>query len=237
MLRKFLHEFGLVQTTLLTTLAAILLSIIITAAINYAVYRQVGIISMIIATLVPALLGPTFGATFLRIIAQLDTAERQLRQIVMIDQLTGAHTRRHFFELAPTLLTETNAAQEPIALAVLDIDKFKNINDTQGHLAGDDALRSLGLTCLNQLQPNMVFSRFGGDEFIILCPNTTLQEIQTIAEEIQKYLNIDQATYTLSIGITASTPPHPNIETLIAQADQALYEAKRQGGNTVVVKA
>ena len=156
------------------------------------------------------------------------------------DPLTGAYNRNILQERAQDLLKNFSEAS-PGALLITDLDRFKGINDLYGHLAGDTALTEFSAVCARILREQDFFCRYGGDEFVILLPDTDAKVAGELAERIRRELErldirlgLDQSIkLTASIGAAMRQKADPSIEVLIKRADEALYEAKRAGGNCV----
>jgi diguanylate cyclase (GGDEF)-like protein/PAS domain S-box-containing protein len=180
----------------------------------------------------------------------LEIANRELQQslareklLARTDGLTGLYNARHFFELANRELSIAHRYQRPLAILMFDLDDFKQINDIAGHAAGDNALMQVAQTTSTHMRAVDVLARYGGDEFVILLPQTNAQEALQIAERIHKSaaalrLETEKGTLTvtLSIGIAEafSDSPDENIETIIQHADKALYLAKANGRNRII---
>jgi diguanylate cyclase (GGDEF)-like protein len=151
------------------------------------------------------------------------------------DPMTGIYNRRRFFDLAQTLL-ET---KENLFAVMMDIDKFKRINDTYGHPFGDVIIKSIVKTIENDLPEDAVFGRIGGEEFAILIEATSLQEIQSLIEKIRQDVEDSQEFYegksvpfTISNGVSQKVP-NDTLDSILKRADEALYEAKETGRNKV----
>jgi diguanylate cyclase (GGDEF)-like protein len=164
--------------------------------------------------------------------------EAQLRELATRDFLTGTHNRRHFLELAELEFGRVKRNEKPLSVAMLDIDHFKQLNDAHGHAAGDEALRVLAATCRSSLRTTDVFARFGGEEFVILFAETTLDGAMTVTERMQDAIARapiplpagGTASLTVSAGV-AELAPGESVEGLIRRADDALYRAKSAGRN------
>ncbi|MGM4988867.1 diguanylate cyclase [Tardiphaga sp. 841_E9_N1_2] len=166
-----------------------------------------------------------------------------LRQQAVRDPLTDLHNRRY---LEDALVRETTRSQQdgkPLALAMLDIDHFKGINDSHGHEAGDAVLRGLGRILRETTRASDIIGRFGGEEFLMLMPGVTVEVAAQRAQQVLDAVHRMQVTLpsamrdgvTLSIGL-AVVPVHvAKGDDLLAAADAALYEAKREGRNRVVI--
>ena len=166
--------------------------------------------------------------------------EKELVRQAKEDALTGICNRRCFFELFSREIDRGSRYGTPIVLLVLDIDHFKNINDTFGHAVGDEALKIMATTCQNVLRSFDIFSRIGGEEFAVLLINTDLPVGKQVAERLRKAVaEIEIPTesgllrFTISIGGVAFDGREQEIEQRLKQADDALYEAKASGRNTV----
>lgn len=166
----------------------------------------------------------------------------QVKNIAATDPLTNIHNRRYFFDMASKELKRSSRHHSPMCLLALDIDNFKSINDTYGHLCGDEVLVAVASACAKQLRDYDIFARIGGEEFSILLPNTQLYEAQLFAERILAtirqltipYEDLD-LTITLSIGIAKYDETCHTLESLMDRADQALYQAKDNGRNKLEV--
>lgn len=172
---------------------------------------------------------------------ELRDANRQLADMSMHDGLTGLHNRRHFDERFPALVQLAARKQEPLAVMMLDIDHFKQVNDRHGHLVGDDCLRQVAAT-LRQVMTRStdLLARYGGEEFVAVLPGTGEAEAAVIAERIRLAVeatpipNGGTPLYvTLSIGLAVRVPGAVDGGPLLAAADAALYRAKENGRNRV----
>ncbi|WP_282936062.1 sensor domain-containing diguanylate cyclase [Paenibacillus sp. RC67] len=159
----------------------------------------------------------------------------QLAHAAMTDPLTGLTNRRTL----ETLLNQWTSEQSPFSLIVMDLDRFKSINDTYGHLIGDEVLKHLARIVIQSIRVGDIGCRFGGEEFVVLLPHATLIEARLVAERIrismEQSVNPSGRTVTVSLGI-AHYPSHAQTaETLFHLADQALYKAKETGRNRTIV--
>jgi diguanylate cyclase (GGDEF)-like protein/PAS domain S-box-containing protein len=168
-----------------------------------------------------------------------------LRHQATHDELTGLVNRRHLFELAEREHARIRRGHTaPAALIMLDVDHFKRINDTYGHLAGDEILRHLGHQLMASLRTADIAARYGGEEFAILLPATDLDAAVRLAERLREevaastvYSDGQSLRYTVSLGVTALTAQDVSLDTAIARADEALYRAKVGGRNRIEVEA
>ncbi len=165
----------------------------------------------------------------------LEQALRTINELAIRDELTGTHNRRHLIRL----IERASERGHRFSLCLLDIDFFKNINDTYGHSAGDAVLRAFAHTVQNQVRPGDTFGRYGGEEFLLMLPDTLAPGAMVMAERVR--LAIEQmrcadvgpaVVVTASIGV-AEFRPGETITQAIGRADEALYQAKSAGRNRV----
>ncbi|MDD4363483.1 MAG: GGDEF domain-containing protein [Atribacterota bacterium] len=178
---------------------------------------------------------------------KLQKANEQLKKFSMVDGLTNIPNRRYFDRALQKTWNISKREKMPLALIMLDIDYFKNYNDTYGHLAGDQSLIKVANVIKNNLKrPGDFVARFGGEEFVVLLFNTTEDGALAIAENLRsgvESLDIKnegsiQKVITISLGISVTIPGNIlNPENLIEAADQAMYQAKKEGRNRVVVSS
>ena len=182
----------------------------------------------------------------------LDLAHQELersflreQKLAHIDDLTGINNRRSLFELARHEFNVSLRYRPMLSILMFDIDNFKKINDTFGHAIGDQVLIGLTRIICDQLRSADVIGRYGGDEFVILLPQSSVQDALSLADRIHNSLAVTrietekgQLVVTVSIGITQTihnTLQPDSVETLFLRADQALYAAKQAGRNRTVV--
>jgi diguanylate cyclase (GGDEF)-like protein len=166
--------------------------------------------------------------------------EKHLVKIASEDPLTGVNNRREIESVLAQEIERSKQNGRPLGLIMLDVDGFKVLNDTHGHIFGDLVLKGLSQVMLNQLRKTDYLGRYGGDEFIIILPNTCIDEASFVAEKllvnIRKHeFSIQGAAIRLgvSLGVATSTDSD-QFELLISKADKALYRAKQQGRHRVV---
>lgn len=177
--------------------------------------------------------------------AQMATAQRfaqLMAKVAQMDELTGIANRRHFRELAQRELNRIARVHEPLVALMLDIDFFKRINDQHGHKTGDEVLRAFSRACEAQLRKTDVFGRLGGEEFVVLMPNTTLGTAAVVAERLRRAVQSMkvsgdsgvEVSVTVSIGMAPFKFENDSLDELLIRADAALYQAKFQGRNRVL---
>lgn len=164
--------------------------------------------------------------------------QKELMTLAMTDQLTGLYNRRSLFEIGPKYLSDAKRHGFPLSMLVIDLDFFKNINDTFGHAAGDSVLKAVGRLLTECCRTEDFVARFGGEEFVIILPHCNHQQAAEKAEEIRKSvydLKPDKIPVSASIG-AATLKSTDDFDVLFNQADSAVYQAKQAGRNCVVVK-
>jgi diguanylate cyclase (GGDEF)-like protein len=162
------------------------------------------------------------------------------RQLSMVDGLTGLHNRAWLNLQLPVLIESAHAGQSPLSIIMVDLDHFKKFNDKHGHLIGDDALQTAAKVLNASLRPSDFAARYGGEEMIIILPNTSLEAAHIVAERLcnrirqAKVLNSNQELphITASMGL-ACLEANQDGSTLISKADAALYRAKHAGRDQV----
>jgi diguanylate cyclase (GGDEF)-like protein len=171
------------------------------------------------------------------------TLQHYYEQYARIDALTGLHNRLWLEQMLPRFVERARTSDDPLGLILLDVDEFKRYNDRHGHLAGDQALRSLGATLLRSIRPNDAATRVGGEEFLVVLPNTSEEDCAKaawrICEAIRSQSIHDHEAHrlpgiTVSVGVAMLTRDDDH-NRLYDAADQALYRAKRAGRDRVML--
>jgi len=173
---------------------------------------------------------------------QLLEANERLRYMSQTDALTGLDNRRHLEERIDEMFEHARRLNEPFSCVMCDLDRFKSVNDTYGHQAGDAVLKQFARILRNEVREIDRVGRYGGEEFMLLLPGTVLDAAVTFAERVRKEVEGHTFTFdgtqicrTASFGVSAW--PHPriiNCDVLVRAADDALYVAKETGRNRVV---
>jgi len=164
---------------------------------------------------------------------------RDLHRIAQTDSLTGLLNRRAFEEILSREMHRSKHSEEPLAILLVDIDRFKEVNDTWGHQAGDEVIRRVAMALQNSLRPGDALSRFGGEEFVILLRDATTMQSEEVAGRLRA--NIagladlpGSIRLTVSIGVAASQVQEAP-EDLMRRCDEAMYLSKKRGRNLVTV--
>lgn len=177
---------------------------------------------------------------YCRISHQVEMLEniQLLRESGQRDFLTGLHNRRYFFDAGRAMMASAARGGRNIALAMLDIDHFKNVNDTYGHDVGDQVIRDLADILRARFRESDLVARFGGEEFCVLLNDSASHEAEQVFEELRQTIEktpsespYGDIAFTVSIGVCKNR--QNDLETMITQADEYLYDAKRKGRNRV----
>lgn len=171
------------------------------------------------------------------VLANLRVALRRERELARSDFLTGAANSRAFYEVAQVELDRTRRYGRPFSVAHMDVDNFKTVNDTLGHHAGDELLRTIVRTMQGQLRKSDTVARLGGDEFVLLLPETAKDEASVTVHKLHKILNDEvqrqQWPVSFSIGLLTCLDAPRSVDELLKLADKLTYEAKSSGKNTI----
>lgn len=166
--------------------------------------------------------------------------EAELRLIATVDVLTGLYTRRHILELGGQEERRWHRHGGHLSLALIDIDHFKKVNDTHGHAAGDEVLKKFAEVCRKTFRQIDFIGRFGGEEFMVILPDTGMDDACAITERLR--LNTEneniqlqnaEVKITVSIGVSEMNQSDASLEQAISRADAALYRAKNNGRNRI----
>lgn len=177
-----------------------------------------------------------------RLFAELNTTQSELFRLSTVDYLTGIYNIRQFYDLFQRSFATAKRYSQALGLIILDIDYFKSVNDTYGHLTGDHVLHEFAQLLNKMVRSTDILARYGGEEFIIALPNTSLKACTDTAERLRgniesaQLASFPELKITASFGVTGLRQNDARIDDIISRADLALYEAKESGRNMVVVK-
>lgn len=174
---------------------------------------------------------------------ELNEINIKLEILATTDSLSGVRNRRSFYESCSPMITYTRRENKNLAVLMIDIDKFKLINDVYGHSIGDDVIKLMAKKTENTLRKSDIFGRLGGEEFAAVLPNTSERGALKAAENIRFEIensehvtgNNEKIRFTVSVGVALLRSDDPDLETILHRADLALYDAKRSGRNRVVL--
>jgi len=180
------------------------------------------------------------GARIVALQEELEAATRQLRYLAMHDPLTNVLNRLAFFEMFEHEVARARRHHTSLALIMVDVDHFKQINDRFGHLVGDDVLREIARRMASTLRGSDAMGRFGGEEFVIMAPHCTAADAMNLADRFRASVcaepiaaGDDGVTVTISLGCAATRDMDLSAQ-LLRAADEALYKAKQSGRNRIV---
>jgi diguanylate cyclase len=174
---------------------------------------------------------------------ELRRQNERLEQIAITDSLTGIYNRRFFFELADKEVARAKRYGNPMSVVILDADHFKKMNDTYGHLIGDQILMNLAQLCQENIRSLDIIARYGGEEFVILMPEVDCTAAYNSAERLRMLVETTSMVtggldvmMTISLGIACWNGENDlDFNALLARADRALYQSKESGRNRVSV--
>ena len=168
----------------------------------------------------------------------------QSMELAVTDQLTGLHNRRYMRTQLEQFVKRANMGGQPVSILLADIDHFKKVNDIHGHSAGDEVLREFGRRLRDNIRPIDLACRYGGEEFVVIMPETTQALAHAAGERIRHLIGDmpftinrgDQLKVTMSGGVATVIPPDDGLDALLKRADEALYRAKSNGRNLIEIE-
>ena len=170
---------------------------------------------------------------------KLRDAYQRIEELAELDELTGSLNRRCIMRHLDQEIEHARHAEKPFAIALIDLDWFKRINDAHGHPIGDEVLRTFAITIFANIRPIDHFGRYGGEEFLLLLPDTTGDDAARVLDRLRMIVaDVDWSAFsprmrvTISAGV-AALRDNDNADTFLARADSALYSAKAQGRNRI----
>ncbi len=183
----------------------------------------------------------TLANAFNALMSELNQRQQQLQEQARTDSLTGINNRRQFYRLGEPEIGRSHRYGRHLSLLILDVDHFKQVNDTYGHGIGDQLLIALASGLEQSLRSSDVPARFGGEEFVVLMPETSFDIAGEIAERLRVMateLTVvtptgEKVSVTISIGVSSLQPEDTDLDQMIKRADRALYRAKEAGRNRV----
>jgi len=197
-------------------------------------------IASIGATLCVMTVTPLLGYACLSLLIHLDSARRRLQRHASMDDLTGIYNRRHVLTAIEREWARAKRYDTGCAIMIMDVDRFKHVNDAYGHVCGDVLLQQIANTVEETLRQADVLGRFGGEEFIVFLPHTdplgavdVAERVRVRIEQLEFCWNGHEVDISVSLGVTALRADHSCLEHLIQEADGALHAAKEAGRNCV----
>lgn len=175
--------------------------------------------------------------------AELESMLTKTERLAMTDALTGIFNRRRFTEILRREWATARRYKHPLSLLLVDVDRFKIVNDTDGHAAGDEVLKCVAEVLTTSIREVDVCARYGGDEFVLLLPHTPAENALVVAERVRARMKKERAKWageasqvSLSIGIASTEDPEmQSADDLVEAADRALFDGKKRGRDGAVV--
>jgi diguanylate cyclase (GGDEF)-like protein len=172
-----------------------------------------------------------------RLIKKLEEARQTIEKIAITDDLTDLFNRRHILSRFEEEFEKFKRLKKNVSCIMADIDNFKQINDSYGHLVGDQVLKAISHRIRNTIRAYDILGRYGGEEFLIIMPDTNLEDARELAGRISIHVkeeSVNDATITLSLGVVCVQESDRSVDDIIGRADQNLYRAKKAGKDRVI---
>ena len=171
-----------------------------------------------------------------QLIKKLADARNRIENIAITDDLTGIFNRRHILSRFAEEFEKVKRLKTNLSCILADIDHFKSVNDTHGHLAGDEVLKEISHRIRNTIRAYDILGRYGGEEFLILLPDTGLEDAKNLADRIRVHVKdnpIISSKISISLGVTSMQAQDQTVDDIIKRADERLYRAKKSGRDRV----
>ena len=220
----------------------VLFSVGITLVASYLHHRYVLGVERVsyVHYIVPFFVGLLFGvllSALIKLYWVLLEKEEKLERLSLTDDLTGLPNRRGVMSFLEFEISKSKRYGEPLSVALLDLDDFKTINDTYGHLVGDTVLREFAALMRSKLRASDIVGRWGGEEFLVIMPNTDLRTAVGVIERLRKEVSERYFDPVGKLSVSAGETElreEDDIDSVIRRADENLYRAKREGKNRVI---
>jgi diguanylate cyclase (GGDEF)-like protein len=238
-IKAWILRLGMVRASLVLAFLATIVSFVIASIAVIASGGRMTAPSIIASTVTPALTAGLFSAVILRLIYDLDEAEKRNKKLATTDDLTGIRNRRSFIELAEREMSIARRYGRQFTLMLFDVDNLKHINDRYGHLAGDRVLKQIAQSCKSIIRETDVLARLGGDEFVVLITQSENLDLEDYMQRIHRCISeidrLDEVVepITVSMGAHRYTEGIEDIDELFRLADEAMYSSKQAKPVTV----
>ncbi|MGV8142100.1 MAG: GGDEF domain-containing protein [Candidatus Pacearchaeota archaeon] len=182
------------------------------------------------------ILDPTIRKNFSKFIDELRKNVDILYELATMDEKTGVYNNKFFKTISEMEIEKARRGISPLALVIIDLDYFKKINDKYGHIVGDAVLKRLGTVLKNSVRKYDIVSRFGGEEFIVLFPNTNLQRAKKVSERLRRKVSEDKEMKRYNVTLSGGVSEYhekDSVARMKQRADKALYRAKHNGRNRI----
>jgi diguanylate cyclase (GGDEF)-like protein len=199
--------------------------------------------ALAIAICVPSLVSLPVSLVIIRLLHEVEEARGAAQRLAWNDELTGSLNRRRFAEMVRRELIGAERTGQPLTVALLDLDDFKQINDRYGHAAGDAVLRAVATATQASLRATDLSARWGGEEFAIALPGADVEQAVIVSQRVRAAISElrvstpagDLLSCTASIGIAERGDADETLDELFSRADRAMYRAKQSGKNRVML--
>jgi diguanylate cyclase (GGDEF)-like protein len=241
---KYVLRYGVLNVVIVITFITVLLSAVMTMLIFLSfgeLLTRAGIFSSII---IPLIIAPIVTLYLASAVLESHILKEKMYDLATIDQLTGVKNRRAFMEAAISYYKIAVRNNHIFSVVLLDLDHFKKINDTFGHLVGDEVLRSIGNVFCKSVRTSDIAGRYGGEEFMFILPEVGRESVKTFTDKLHEEIsdtcvdhNGSKVNVTVSIGVAIydTSNDAASFENLLDQSDKMLYKAKRKGRNCTVI--
>lgn len=224
---------------------SVTVSVLVTAGVTVLARIPASIfwVNVGIGACVPTVVAPPIAWLVATLMLEVDKAREIAERLAITDPLTGVFNRRQFLALAENEFARAARLRLPTAALLIDIDRFKSVNDVFGHAVGDEVIREVARVCTQQLRPYDIFARYGGEEFAVLLPETGRDAAVAAAERLRLAVTTvclsvapdKSVTPTISVGVATQNSSVSSLSLLLTVADFAMYKAKHAGRNRVHV--
>jgi len=238
MLPVWVRRLGKWRLLGISSLVSGILSVSISALLMWLLLGSVNMLGLLIGLLIPLIVGTPNLYFILQLLFRLDKTQGELQYLAVTDELTHTYNRRYLFLQIEKEIERCKRYGGVFSLLMIDCDNFKEINDQYGHPAGDSFLVDLTRVIKTRIRSVDVLARVGGDEFIILLPNTTAAQASNVSHDLHLIINqMEHAAWgsSVSMGVTTWNPLVDGVTELHESLDRALYTAKQSGKNRVEI--
>ncbi|NSW54241.1 MAG: GGDEF domain-containing protein [Anaerolineae bacterium] len=243
MLPRWAKRIGKWWLLVLGSFFATGVSYLITTVLMSVFYGGLNPVARQMGLLIPLFSGTPVLYVLINLLFKLDEARQDLERLAVTDELTEAYNRRYLQLQMEKEIERCRRYGHAFSLVMIDCDNFKQLNDTRGHPAGDAFLQHLSQVVHARIRKTDVFARIGGDEFVLLLPNTNAVQAEALAEDLHRILcqlkqensHAGDCPVTVSMGVTTWNPLVGRPDELMATLDEALYQAKHAGKNQVAI--
>ncbi len=245
-LLRVIERVGMAGSIFLACAVLSALSVALASLTHYLSGDPIGFTGLLNTSIIPFVLGaPTLIAVF-SLLQRLEATRAELARLSTLDMLTGALSRRSVIAWGEVACSASSAhaPAQHVVVALMDVDRFKRVNDEHGHLVGDETLRQVCDAVKKHLPAHCQFGRYGGEEFAVIMPDLKPAQALALAELLREAVQADCAevagrsvSATVSIGLASGLAGQSVLSELLTQADEALYAAKRAGRNQVIAAA